>query len=433
MRDTLITLAGALLSLFLLVSVMSPQTEQQTVSRPNTEDAGKHGLKALHTWLFENNINTHSLRKPVTRIDQEPLPATGNLMVVSLPLAREALDSEWSALNTWISDGNAVFVLASLYHMPRWSNTHQSVREHEIKDAVASLTAEEFTLQRDVINGKESELSLTEVQESIKSFKPQPYWLYPAVDHSLFSGVYELESMHTPGIYQYEDELDNLQASYWTIDSESSRLALRIIYGEAQEQTAMWLLPIGKGWIYLSAFPDLVSNGVLRHEQNARWFANLLSHTVTDGGYVVFNDYHFGLSDLYDPDAFFADDRLHNTLFFIGAFWLVYALGRSPRLAPVRKKTFKPANRDFIEAMAGFFTRRIRSSAIARELAMRLLDDISTHTQLKGDSLWNWLHDHPQVSEQDILRLRRASGQAGGRTKLILLTRSISRIHKVLI
>lgn len=433
MRDTLITLAGALLSLILLVSVMSPQTEQQAISRPNTEDAGKHGLKALHTWLLENNINTHSLRKPVTRIDQEKLPASGNLMVVSLPLAREALDSEWSALNKWVSDGNALLVLASLYHMPRWSNTHQWVGEHEIKDAMASLTAEEFTLQRDVVDEEESEFSLTDMQESIKAFRPQPYWLYPAIDHSLFGGVYKLVSMHTPGMYQYEDGFDNLNASYWTIDSESARLALRIIYGETQKQTAMWLLPVGKGWIYLSAFPDLVSNGVLGHEQNARWFANLLSHTVTDGGYVIFNDYHFGLSDLYDPDAFFADDRLHNTLFFIGAFWLAYALGRSPRLAPVRKKTLKPANRDFIEAMAGFFTRRLRSRIIARELAARLLDDISMQTQLKGDLLWSWLHDHPDIFDRDILRLQRASGQASGRTKLIPLTRSISRIHKVLI
>lgn len=432
MRDTLITLAGALLSFFLLVSLMSPQTEQQYVSRPTTEDAGKHGLKALHSWLLENNINTHSLRKPVTRINQEALPATGNLMIVSLPLAREALDSEWLALNEWVSNGNAVIVLASLYHMPQWSNTYEWVREDEIQDAIAKLTAEEFTLQRDAFEEEESEFSLTDVQESIQAFKPSPYQLYPAVEHSLFSEVYELESLHTPGMYQYKDELDDVQASYWSIDSESARLALRIIYGDTQEQTAMWLLPLGKGWLYLSAFPDLVSNSVLKQQDNARWLANLLSHTVADGGYVVFNDYHFGLSDLYDPEAFFADGRLHNTLLFIGAFWLVYALGRSPRLAPVRKQTIKPATRDFINAMAGFFTRRIKSRTIAHELATRLLDDVSTHTQLKGNSLWNWLHDHPDVSEHDIHRLQRASGQAPGRTKLIQLTRSINRIQKVL-
>jgi hypothetical protein len=135
---------------------------------------------------------------------------------------------------------------------------------------------------------------------------------------------------------------------------------------------------------------------------------------------------------LYDPEAFFADDRLHNSLLFIGAFWLIYALGRSPRLAPVKKRPVKPATRDFIEAMAGFFTRRIKPATIAYELATRLLEDISTHTQLSGDSLWNWLHDHPDVSRRDLQRLHKASGRSPGKTRLIQLTRSINRIQKVL-
>lgn len=432
MRDTLITLAGALLSIIVLVSLMSPQTDQVVVSRPTTEDAGKHGLKALHSWLAQNNFNIHSLRTPVTRIDQQTLPATGNLMVVSLPLAREPLDSEWQALNSWIRQGNAMIVLASLYHIPQWRETHEWLRENEIKDAISKLTAEEFTLQRDVIEDKETEFTLSDMQESIQAFKPSPYRLYPAVEHSLFREVDELESLHTPGMYQYKNEIDEIDAAYWSIDSESARLALRLIYGESQDQTAMWLLPVGNGWIYLSAFPDLVSNGVLKQQDNARWFANLLSHTVVNGGYVVFDDYHFGLSDLYDPEAFFADDRLHNSLLFIGAFWLIYALGRSPRLAPVRNRSIKPASRDFIEAMAGFFTRRIKPGTIAYKLATRLLEDISTHTQLNGDSLWNWLHDHPDVSERDIRRVQRASRRTPGTTKLIQLTRSINRIQKVL-
>jgi len=432
MRDSLITLAGALLSFIVLVSLMSPQPEQAVISRPTTEDVGKHGLKGLHVWLAQNNVNIHSLRKPVTRIDQEVLPASGNLMIISLPLAREALDSEWLALNDWISHGNAVIVLASLYHTPQWSDTHKWSREEEIKDAISKLTAEEFTLQREAIEDVESEFNLTDMQASLQAFKPLPYHLYPAIEHTLFSEVVELESVHTPGIYQYKNETDDSEAAYWFIASESARLALRLIDGESQQQTAMWLLPVGEGWVYLSAFPDLLSNGVLKQQDNARWFANLLSLTVADGGYVVFDDYHFGLSDLYDPQAFFTDSRLHNSLLFIGAFWLVYALGRSPRLAPVTKRTVKPASRDFIEAMAGFFTRRIKSRTIAHELATRLLEDISVHTQLKGDSLWNWLHDHPDVSERDIRSLQRASGHTAGTTKLIQLTRSINRIQKVL-
>jgi hypothetical protein len=432
MRDTLITLAGALISLILLVSLMSPQSDQAVVSRPTTEDAGKNGLKALHSWLAQNNFKIHSLRTPVTRIDQQALPASGNLMVVSLPLAREPLDSEWLALNNWIREGNAMIVLASLYNIPQWSKTHEWTREDDIKDAISKLTAEEFTLQRDAIEDEEVEFSLDDMQETIQAFKPSAYRLYPAVEHSLFSDVYELESVHTPGMYQYKNEIDETEVAYWSIESESARLALRLIYGDSQDHTAMWLLPVGKGWIYLSAFPDLLGNGVIDQQDNAHWFANLLSQTVANGGYVVFDDYHFGLSDLYDPQAFFSDERLHNSLLFIGAFWLIYALGRSPRLAPVRDRSIKPATRDFIEAMAGFFTRRIKPAAIAHELATRLLENISTHTQLHGDSLWNWLHDHPDISQRDIQSLQHASGRVPGTIKLIQLTRSINRIQKVL-
>jgi hypothetical protein len=287
-------------------------------------------------------------------------------------------------------------------------------------------------LQRDAFEAQESGFSLTDMQDSIRAFKPAPYRLYPALEHTLFEEVYELETMHMPGMYRYTDKDGEEQAAYWSIGSDTARLAMRIMVGESQDMTAMWLLPVGNGWIYLSAFPDLFSNSLLKQQDNARWFANLLSHTVADGAYVIFDDYHFGLSDLYDPQAFFADQRLHNSLLFIGVFWLIYALGRSPRLAPVRTQAAKPASTDFIEAMAGFFTRRIRPRSIARELALRLLEDVSARTQLDSDAVWDWLNDHPGVSEYDIERLQRAAGHVQGSTKLIPLTRSIHRIQKVL-
>ena len=432
MRDTLITLAGAGLSFFLLVSLMTPQSEQRPVSRPTTEDEGKHGLKAVYSWLVENEVNTMSLRRPLTRIDEMDLPASGNLMILSLPLDREALDSEWAALNRWVSGGNTVLVLAGMYHIPQWNEGAEWARESMIIEAVEYLTAEEFTLQYDDPDDSETEFDLAAVQDAIQAFKPAHYQLYPAVEHTLFDDVYELESWHTPGVYQYRNESEDSQSAYWSVDSASSRLALRLLYGDSLHHTAMWLLPLGNGWVYLSAFTDIVSNSVLKQQDNARWFHNLLAYTVANNGYVIFDDYHFGLSDLYDPEAFFADRRLHNTLLFIGAFWLIYALGRSPRLAPVKKQATKPASSDFIEAMAGFFTRRVKPRAIAKELAERLLEDISHHTQLQGELLWVWLQDHPDVAQQDLRRLQRACAYAPGKARLIQLTRSIHRIHRVL-
>ena len=433
MRDSLITLAGALLSLFLLVSLLSPAPVQRQFSQPTTEDDGKHGLKAAFRWLAENNVNIFSLRKPFSRIDQESLPVTGNLMILSLPLVKEALDSEWQALNEWISRGNSVLVAAGIYHLPQWSEGKEWYRETEIISAVEAITAEQYTLRHNEIEKSEKGLDLTELQKSIRAFKPSPVSLHPAADHALFREVTELHSWHTPGLYQDEDQTGAVASAYWSIDSESSRLALRLLFAETRQQTAVWVLPVGQGWVYLSAFPDLISNRVLDNVDNARWFANLLALAVADEGYVIFDDYHFGLSDLYDPEAFFSDKRLHNTLWFIGAFWLIYALGRSPRLAPLKQQERKPVATDFIEATAGFVSRRIKAHALAHYLAARLLEELSQRTQLEGEALWHWLHDHPAVSTRDIRRLQRATGYVGGSTKLIQLTRSIDRIHKVIV
>ncbi|MGB5277912.1 MAG: DUF4350 domain-containing protein [Gammaproteobacteria bacterium] len=432
MRDSLITLAGALLSLFLLVSLMSQPPDQRQFSRPTTEDAGKHGLKAVHSWLVENKVNTYSLRKPYDRIDTENLPASGNLMIVSLPFIREALDSEWAALNTWIRRGNTVLVMAAMYHSPQWGEDNQWTTESGLIAAIEAMTAEQFTLQRDLRGNSETAFDLAALQESIQAFKPSTVPLYPAAEHTLFHQVNELESWHTPGLYQNTDKTGAMK-SYWSIDSESSRLALRLLYADTPQQTAMWLLPVGEGWVYLSAFPDLVSNRVLKQQDNAHWFANLLRLTVVNNGHLIFDDYHFGLSDLYDPEAFFSDRRLHNSLLFIGAFWLLYALGRSPRLAPLKKRRRQHATTDFIEATAGFITRRVKPRALAKNLADRLLVEVSQRTRLKGEPLWRWLHDHPEISDADVRRLQRASGYRTGQTRLIQLTRSIDRIHKVLL
>ncbi len=433
MRDSLITLAGAFLSLFLLVSVLSPPPQQQQYSRPTTEDEGKHGLKAVYRWLTENNVNVLSLRKPFSRIDQENLPVSGNLMVLSLPLVREALDSEWQALNEWISNGNSVLVLAGIYHLPQWSEGKEWFRESEIITATEAITAEQYTLQRDYVEDSETEFDLTDLQQSIEAFKPSAVQLHPAAEHALFRDVTALQSWRTPGLTPQDDQNDADDHAHWSIGSESSRLGLRLLYADTRQQTAMWLLPVGSGWVYLSAFPDLISNRVLDQQDNAHWLANLLALSVADDGFVIFDDYHFGLSDLYDPDAFFSDKRLHNTLWFIGAFWLIYALGRSPRLAPLKQQQRGLTTADFIEATAGFASRRLKKRALARYLATRLLEELGQRTRLEGGALWRWLRDHPAVSEHDIRRLQRATGDVSGSVKLVQLTRSIDRIHKVIL
>ena len=301
MRDALITLAGALLSLIVLVSLMSPAQDRLLLSRPTTEDRGNHGLAAAYRWLAGNNISTHSLRRPFSRIEQAALPGSGNLLIVSLPALRQVLESEWVALNSWIGSGNSVLVLSAMYHLPQWNHSVELTRRQAIMDSIAKLTADEFSLQNDDIDLPETIFVLSDLRDSVRAFKPAPYTLYPTTRHPLFEGVGELQSWHTPGLYRYHGQSAETKSVYWTLDSDSSRLSLTLMHGESPQQTGMWLLPVGEGWIYFSAFSDLLSNSVLKQHDNARWFSNLLAHALAEGGYVIFDDYHFGLSDLYDP------------------------------------------------------------------------------------------------------------------------------------
>lgn len=105
----------------------------------------------------------------------------------------------------------------------------------------------------------------------------------------------------------------------YAIESDSARIAMNLLSvgnqaSDIDGKSAMWLLPVGRGWMYLSAFPDLLGNNIVKETNNARWLTQLLKLHLSESGYLIFNDYPFGLSELYDPEAFFSDSRLHNTL-----------------------------------------------------------------------------------------------------------------------
>ncbi len=84
-QNILITLAGVLLSVVLLLNVLVPQQQNLPVSRPTSEDKGKHGQFAIYEWLARSGVRTYSLRKPVHRLQENDLPYSGNVMLISLP------------------------------------------------------------------------------------------------------------------------------------------------------------------------------------------------------------------------------------------------------------------------------------------------------------------------------------------------------------
>ena len=395
-------------------------------------------------------MRTFSLRKPVHRLQQNDLPYSGNVMLISLPYAKPALESEWSAINRWIEQGNtAVVFVAGLYARPQWTASG------DVFAPIKKLTADEFSLSSNEFTLEEGDgtersedqdggFELADLQSQLDMFKPKRLKLSPAIRHPLFENIEALDAFYLPLLMQSQ-EVDDGQAEkvYYSIESESARLGMRLLTiedsaspDEADEVLSdmaghyvMWLLPVGDGWIYLSVFPDLLANNVLKQTRNAQWFTQLLQLHLSPSGFVVFNDYPFGLSELYDADAFFADKRLHYTFAFIALFWLIYALLFSPRLAPAHTVKNLTGNKDFVEAVAGFLSRRVKNRAVAKALSMALIEELQAKTQLKGKQLWDWLQDHPDIFNDDVDLLKRACGYEKGKVKLMQLTQTINRIY----
>lgn len=179
----------------------------------------------------------------------------------------------------------------------------------------------------------------------------------------------------------------------------------------------------------MSLAPDLFNNQTLNKADNAVLFSNIIAQYLGKNGTVIFDDYHFGLSDLYDPDQFFADARLHKTLGLIFLLWLFYVFGYSQRLAPVHAKKIRPSSVDYVNAMAGFFSNRIGKKTLGKELSRRLIRDIRYRWHLSSDrEAWEWLQEHPGLDPSLLTLLQ--NEQQKQSVSLSVLSQTIIQIRK---
>jgi len=429
MKDRLITLLFALLAFLLSVFLlMPPQEPENEVSVPTTEDRGAQGLQGLYRWLETNKIPVNSLRRRFTDLSKEKLSPAGNLLILSMPQQREALNSEWQALQDWVDRGNTVIVLGAGYFAPSWSDRGDCFCEiDQLLSGFSWSIDSDQEESSDQPEDKTSDISFKKTTDDfirkMENFLPEQASLMPQSKHTLTQAVTRIQSKITAQLLE----------QYWHIDSENNSLALRLLgLSEQQDITLMWQLEAGSGQVFLSLAPDLFNNETLNKADNAHFFSNILAQSLGKNGRVIFDDYHFGLSDLYDPEQFFADSRLHKTLGFIALLWLFYVLGYSNRLAPAHVAGKKTSALDFVGAMAGFFSRRLDNNVLAQALTKRLILDIRQHRHLSNDNeAWQWLYQHPNIQEAQLTLLQKA--QQKQRTALQQLTNTITEIRKTIL
>ena len=432
MNDRLITLFGAIASLLTIIALLLPpkQMTLANFSRPTTTDRGVYGLQGLKTWLDRNRIPTLSLRRRYSSLQIDPrLTDSGNLIVISVPQTTEPSRAELEALTDWIVQGNFALLLGARNDRPAWS----LVQGNDLESIPGALGFE-FTSASAEEAGDEAEnrqeplsVNISEASSVLLGEDRQAVSLEPAFTHPVLENVGSVSTFRS----LVHDEPDITLTG-----TSGTRQVLPLLRRDDTPGFALWEFRAGAGGGWISSHPDLFGNITLGLADNARLFANMTASVLGEDGHVVFDDMHFGVSDLYDPENFFRDPRLHNTLLFLGLFWVIYVFGSSNRLAPPAQTHHHPQASDFVEAMAGFFARRLNTAAAGRGILEHFYNDIRSIYRVADTEtpVWGMLRNTATVRESDIQTLEQLAHNIGNNRKinLIRLARTIDRIKRTL-
>ncbi|MDE2138291.1 MAG: hypothetical protein KGJ68_12740, partial [Gammaproteobacteria bacterium] len=226
--------------------------------------------------------------------------------------------------------------------------------------------------------------------------KPQRVMLVPARAQRYFEGV--------AGVAGFS----GLPARRARVQLPRGDFPLCLAHFGASGDCGLWLLEEDAGSIVLSGIGSLLSNRSLAEPGNARFLANLASASLGAGGVVLFDDEHQGLSDSYDPDKFYRDRRLYQTLAILAAVWLVWIVGGT-RFAPPAVPPPAPGEADLVRTTGAFLARVLRPAAAGRRMFehfFRRLRHTLREPTLDPSPYWDWLENNPRLARADVAQLR---------------------------
>jgi hypothetical protein len=414
MNDRLVTLLGALASLLILFLLLYSPRQGPVISLPTSEQQGENGYLGLKRWLDFSGVTTVSYRQRMLALTENAeLAASGNVMISTMPHTKPFSEAELLELNLWLSRGNTLLLLAALDDSPAWILTMNTL---SFLDEIAALTGLSF----DTVADEEGEVILLG-----ELFDESGLSLEPVTGHPLMSGVHTLEGVS-----------DSVTSIWRPRLFEDSRFVAQLATEIETGAGAMWQLPVGEGFLILGASASLLSNRMLDQADNARFLTNLLTYHLGPAGAFIFDDMHQGLTDVYDPEAFFADDRLHVSLWFIVGFWLIYLLGTSSRLQPVTDQAPPPRQSDLVKAIGGFMTRKLGRSEAGRLLVEGWFEELERTGRINAEAgtPWQQLESMPLVRPTvlDSVRLSYARLGRGEKVDLKKLHNQLLELKRIL-
>ncbi len=243
----------------------------------------------------------------------------------------------------------------------------------------------------------------------------------------------------TSAAFPIDHSKDRISADGSTVNSgfcadSGMRQALTILRAPDDGSAAGWWLPFGRGGVVVIGYGSLWRNPNLAREGTAVAAESLLSNFLKPGGVLLFDDYRFGLSSIYDPNALLKDPRLYKTLGVVGIFWLLYAVGRQRRLLPVRIAQEKPSSATFARAISDFYARSLTDVELAHALISQFLNSARAHGGIRGDDtvVWARLKQNGALDRGALEHAERLSGVQAGHDN-VQLTRLILQLERKLV
>lgn len=394
MNERLITAAGALIALLLIVGMFVQPARELPVTLPTSVEGGGNGYLGLAEWLEAAAVPTYSLRLRYEALaDAQALAGSGHVLLTTPPYTRPARADELAALLAWVAAGNTLIVAAALNDTPDWSG---------------AADADGFIPDLALMTGARFEAALDSAGEQILVGQPNGevdvYFLGEAYSsHPLAAGVTEVVAV-TDGI-----------ASIWVPGEEAP--GVPFLQEASSGLAAGWTREEGRGHVITLAAGSLFANRAIGRADNRLLLKNLIRWHLGPEGRFVFDDQHHGLSEIYDPEAFYSDRRLGYTLLFLLAFWFVYMVGTSNRLLPVRAARNVPKQGDLIRSMGGFLARKLPANGAASLLFERWFDELGRRAGSgEQKAVWNYLAASPLVDAAALAEVRELheNYQAGG-------------------
>lgn len=396
MKDRIVTIAGAAVAGLVLYSLFFGTASEPPVTRPLSTEAGRNGYLAVADWLRREGVAVESFQVRFEHLlePESALAGAGNILVTTMPHRYPLRRNELQSVRAWVRRGNTLLVLAALDDTPEWT---------------AGSSTLDFPAQIEALTGLGFDVASGSVAKGDEDGEAAPFStpigadsevvLEPESSHPLLEGVESLGG--------YSDQ----PSSLWNIRGTGASGSLLLVPLASERSSgldALWQLPLDSGQIVVAASGTLLENHTVGATDAGRFLENLIEYHLADDGAVIFDDMHQGLTSLYDPDAFYGDPRLHATIFFLIAAWLVYLLGSSNRLAPPRPDRNEPKQATLLEAVGGFMARRVDRRAMGRLMLNEWLAEVAGARTAGGIPPWNTLDRLPALTRAIRRELQRA-------------------------